>query len=162
TEYALEGTAYVYTNQYGYPKRALGPGDTELGTVLQSSQLPDGEIVSYEYDSAGAQQTVRAGSDVIVAQIRRNARGQTTSVRYGNGVESEHRYDVQTLRLRQIVSTHRPSGRVLQAYDYDFDGAGNVKQILDYCDPDTDLCPCDPTPGVSCSPAGLSRAFDYD
>ena len=163
TAHAMEGAEYVYTNQYGYPKRALGPGDPEPGTVLQSTRLPDGEIVSYAYDSGGAQQTITAGSDVIVAGIRRNPKGQTTSVLQGDGVETEHRYNDQgDLRLRQIVSTHRPSGHVLQAYEYDFDGAGNVKQILDYCNPDTDQCPCDPSLGASCVPNRLSRAFDYD
>src|SRR5262249_44313659 len=133
TEHALEGTAYVYTNQYGYPKRALGPSDTELGTVLQSVRLPDNETVSYGYDSVGAQQTITASSDVIVAQILRNARGQTISVKYGNGVETQHRYhDQDNLRLHQIVSTLRPSNVVLQAYGYDFDNVGNVKQVLDY------------------------------
>src|SRR5262249_21142713 len=151
TEYALEGIAYVYTNQYGYPKRALGPSDTEPGTVLQSVRLPDNETVSYGYDSVGAQQTITAGSDVIVAQILRNALGQTLSVKYGNGVESENRYNPDNLRLRQIVSTLRPSNVVLQAYSYDFDNVGNVKQILDYCDPDTDLCLCDPN-SSSCLP----------
>jgi hypothetical protein len=126
-------------------------------------QFPDAEVVSYKYDSAGGQQEVSAGGDVIVQRVQRNAKGQTTSVELGNGVKSEHRYDDGgDLRLRQIVSTHRPSGRVLQAYDYDFDGVGNVRQILDYCNPDTDECPCDPTPGASCAPNRLSRAFDYD
>src|SRR5262249_8094292 len=124
TEYAMEGTAYLYTNQFGYPKRALGPSDTEPGNVLQSTTLPDGEIVTLGYDSAGAQQKITAGSDVIISQILRNARGQTISVKYGNGMESEHRYNPGNLRLRQIVSTLRPSNVVLQAYGYDFDNVG--------------------------------------
>src|SRR5262249_15835837 len=94
-------------------------------------------------------------------QIRRNAQGQTISVMYGNGVESEHRYHQSTLRLQQIVSTLRPSNVVLQAYGYDFDNVGNVKQVLDYCDPDADLCPCDPS-SSSCLPKRMSRGFDYD
>src|SRR5262249_8224016 len=76
---AVQGTEYVYTNQYGYPKRALGPTESEPGTVLQSTRLPDGEIVRYEYDGGGGQQKVTAGSDVIVAGVRRNAKGQTIS-----------------------------------------------------------------------------------
>jgi RHS repeat-associated protein len=160
-EYAMEGTAYVYTYQFGYPKRALGPTATELGNVLQSTTLPDGEIVSNGYDSSGEQQTITAGTDVIVSQILRNALGQTISVKYGNGVESEHRYHQGNLRLRQIVSTLRPSNVVLQAYGYDFDNVGNVKQVLNYCDPDADQCLCDPS-SSSCLAKRMSRAFDYD
>jgi RHS repeat-associated protein len=161
-EHASEGTAYVYTYQYGYPKRTLGPSDTELGTVVQSTTLPDGEIVSYGYDSGGEQQQITAGTDVIVSQILLNARGDTISVKYGNGVESEHRYNDQSnLRLNQIVSTFRPSNVVLQAYGYNFDNVGNVTQVLDYCDPDADQCPCDPS-SSSCLPRRMSRAFDYD
>src|SRR5262249_52943748 len=83
TAHAMEGAEYVYTNQYGYPKRALGPGDGEPGTVLQSTQLPDGEVVGYEYDSGGGQQKVTAGGTPVVTQIRRNAKGQTISVMHG-------------------------------------------------------------------------------
>src|SRR5262249_15633713 len=86
--HAMEGAESVDRSKYGSPNRALGPGDSEPGTVLQSTRLPDGEVVSYEYDSGGGQQKIIAGGTPIVTQVRRNAKGQTTSVSYANGVES--------------------------------------------------------------------------
>src|SRR5262245_1141000 len=49
-QFAMEGNTYLYTYRFGYPQRALAPGATELGSVEQSLQLPDGELISYTYD----------------------------------------------------------------------------------------------------------------
>ena len=134
-EHALDGTPYVSATTYGYPQNpdtTAGPG-----TVPRTLTLPDGERVLYGYDASGAQRMVsstRPGAvtaDAIVADMRRNARGQTVSVTYGNGVVTAHVYrDATDLRLERIQTT-APGLGIVQDYVYGFDADGNVTSLAD-------------------------------
>src|SRR5262249_28529049 len=82
-----DGWSYVYSTTYGYPNGSV----SGLGTVIASSTFPDSEVVRYTYDAGGAPQGITttprwSSTQTIVSQVVRNARGQTVSVTYGNGV----------------------------------------------------------------------------
>ena len=134
-EHALDGTPHVLATTYGYPQNpdtTAGPG-----TVPRTMTLPDGERVVYGYDASGAQRTIastRPGgvtADAIVTDMRRNARGQTVAVTYGNGVVTTHAYrDATDLRLERIQTT-APGLGIVQDYVYGFDPNGNVTSLAD-------------------------------
>ncbi len=133
TEHRMGGGAYVFATTFGYPQ---GSGVAGPGTVPRSQSFPDGEVVAYGYDASGAQRTVtslRPGfviPDDIVRDMRRNARGQTVQVVYGNGSTSTHTYKETTdLQLDRIQTTSNTG--IIQDYVYSFDPAGNVTGVAD-------------------------------
>jgi RHS repeat-associated protein len=133
TVHKLDGTNYVTLTRYGYPQNSGStPG---LGTAVSFQSLPDFERLDYTYDAGGAQQSIkttpRNGSQqTIVSSVRRNARGQTTQVVYGNGAVSQHSYnDATNLRLNQIKTV--VGATTLQDYGYSFDNNGNVTGVTD-------------------------------
>jgi RHS repeat-associated protein len=133
TVHKLDGTNYVTLTRYGYPQKPATP--PELGTVVAFQSLPDFERLDYTYDAGGAQQSIkttpRNGSQqTIVSSVRRNSRGQTTQVVYGNGAVSTHSYnDATNLRLNQIKTI--VGATTLQDYGYSFDNNGNVTGVTD-------------------------------
>ncbi|MCP4542719.1 MAG: hypothetical protein GY832_36820 [Chloroflexi bacterium] len=89
---------------------------------------PDGELVSYGYDSGGLNASV-AGNKAGVAYpyILRQEYDKFLARRFqktGNGVETETSYDSQTRRLNHIT-TDAP-GRPVQDITYTYDLVGNV------------------------------------
>src|SRR5262245_9805395 len=102
-QHAIEGKSYIYRSTYGYAQSGAAgcPGDPDnlcqnpqLGPMLMASAFPDGELVLYRYDLAGAQQSITAATcadgvahtdgtcgqlapaDTIVGGVLRNQRGQ--------------------------------------------------------------------------------------
>ena len=133
TEHRLDAGAYVFATTFGYPQ---GSGTAGPGTVPRTQTFPDGEAVAYGYDASGAQRTItttRPGTVTpqdVVRDVRRNARGQTVSVTYGNGALSTHSYnDATDLRLNRIRTTN--GSGLVQDYLYGFDAAGNVTSLSD-------------------------------
>lgn len=132
TEHRLEAGAYVFATTFGYPQ---GSGTAGPGTVARTQTFPDGEVVSYGYDASGAQRTVTAtrpgfAPQSVVNDIRRNARGQTVQVFYGNGTVTTHTYnDATDLRLNRIQTTG--GAGIVQDYVYGFDANGNVTAVSD-------------------------------
>jgi RHS repeat-associated protein len=133
TEHRLDGGGYIFTTTFGYPQ---GIGTAGPGTVLRTQSFPDGEAVAFGYDASGAQRTItttRPGTVTpqdVVRDIRRNARGETISVTYGNGVVSTHSYnDTTDLRLNRIQTTNGTG--LVQDYLYGFDANGNVTSLSD-------------------------------
>lgn len=131
--YALEGTTWVFTDAYGYPQN---PGSTSgPGTVLRSATFPDGEVASYTYDAAGVRQTVTAirpgqAAQAILNAVRRNARGQTIQVSFGNGAVTTRSYNDSTdLRLREIATAI--GANTVQRLTYGFDADGNATSVTD-------------------------------
>jgi RHS repeat-associated protein len=135
TEYDLEGNSYVFQETYGYPLgNPGGPGTVIVSRALLpgGALLPDGETVQYGYDASG-QTSITAGGQTVISSIRRNARGQTTQVSYGDGTVTNHQYNETTdLRLSSIQTTFGSSD--LQSYGYLFDATGNVTAVSDYRD----------------------------
>jgi len=132
TVHKLDGTNYVTLTRYGYPQNPSTPGP---GTAVSFQSLPDFERLDFTYDAGGAQQSIkttpRNGSQqTVVSSVRRNARGQTTQVVYGNGALSTHSYnDATNLRLNQIKTV--VGATTLQDYLYSFDNNGNVTGVTD-------------------------------
>src|SRR5262245_31097581 len=139
-QHVVGDASYVYTTSYGYPQgSASGPG-----TVVTSSQFPDGETVRYTYDAAGSMtkmtSTPAGGTaQTIVGNVIRNVRGQTVEVDYGNLAAQYHCYNDGVtcngatgpntdLRLRQIATGLNGT---IQQYTYSYDRNGNVTAVND-------------------------------
>jgi RHS repeat-associated protein len=70
---------------------------------------------------------------VFVKDINYDAKGQRLSIEYGSGVKTEYRYDRDTFRLIQLLTT-RMDGNVptrLQDLSYTYDPVGNITTIQD-------------------------------
>jgi RHS repeat-associated protein len=148
-EYDLEGSSFVFVTTYGYPQGGTGPG-----SVVVAEEYPDHEFAQYGYDAGGARVSVTSGGQAIVKSVQRNARGQTTEVRFGDDTVTRHSYaDASDLRLDALVTTS--SSGTIQSYHYRYDPAGNVVAIDDDCDEgQTTVC------GASSGP--YSKSFAYD
>jgi RHS repeat-associated protein len=131
TEHRMNGGIYLLTTAYGYPQN---PTTTDgAGAVPLATTFPDGETVYFGYDAAGQEVAVSSAPpgtfppQPIVHDLRRNARGQTTQVVYGNGLVTSHLYnDAGDLRLRETVT-----GNGVQDYLYTFDAQDNLTEIDD-------------------------------
>jgi hypothetical protein len=115
----------------------------------------DGELVQYGYDAAAVQVSITpVGQPSIVSAVRRNARGQTVEVEYGNGVVSRHVYRDATDQRLESLETAGPAG-IIQRYRYVFDAVGNLVGIEDDCD--------EADTSQSCSSSGpYSATYRYD
>ena len=140
------GRPCTFTTAYGYPQPQPSPNG--FGTVPISETEPDNEKIEYAYDKSGAQQSIKttpsgSSQQTIISSIRRNARGQSTEVTYGNGAVTTYTYnDTTNLRLSQIQTVI--SGTTRQDYLYSFDNNGNVTGVSDQLD------------------ASLSATYGYD
>ena len=96
---------------------------------LQQISYPDGEVVSYGYDTGGQVNTVKSEhnglSTAYVADIAYDAFGQRTYIEYGNGVRTSYAYDADR-RWLSSINTGSSFGTVYQAFAYRFDLVGNV------------------------------------
>jgi RHS repeat-associated protein len=96
---------------------------------------PDGGITRPQFNARGLLQKVDAqlrgatAPTTFVTQIDYDAKGQRTSIVYGNGVRTTYAYDPQTFRLTHC-RTLRGSER-LQDLSYVYDPAGNITHIED-------------------------------
>ena len=64
-----------------------------------------------------------------VTNINRNAKGQRTSIEYGNGVKTTYTYDKNTFRLTKLKTISKST--ILQCYSYTYDPVGNIVHIQD-------------------------------
>ncbi len=117
----LEDRTYTSQSSYDALNRPV-----ELST-------PDGSVVRPVFGAAGLLDRLEAdlpgtGRTVLVADIGYNARGQRTSIRYGNGTRSDCEYDRLTFRLTRLRTRRGSAGRtaVLQDSCYTHDPAGNI------------------------------------
>ncbi len=109
-----------------------------LGRVTQATSPHNQNIAAsttrYAYNEAGALNNVFAavhgGSEAeYVANIEYNAKGQRTSIRYGNGVLSNYEYENDTHRLKRVLS--KEGNKVWQDLNYTYDPVGNITAISD-------------------------------
>ena len=133
TQFVQDGQSRIFRKAYGYPQNpdtTAGPG-----YVVSRETFPDGEEVTYVYDASGKQVAVRtalgAAADDVILDYRRNARGQTTRIEYGNRVITTFEYDeAGDLNLTKTASVNQ-LGTKLQEYGYQHDGNGNVTATSD-------------------------------
>jgi RHS repeat-associated protein len=92
---------------------------------------PDGEVLSYEYNSGGLLKSARSwhGSqkNVYVKEIQYDEFLQKKKMVLGNNVTSEYLYNPYNRRLKKLL-TKDAEGNVYQNIEYKFDGIGNVKE----------------------------------
>lgn len=134
TVHTLDGTSFINRISYGYPQN----NDTTsgLGTVVLSQTFPDSERVAYTYDLSGAQQSIKTkpfgGSEqTVISSVKRNPRGQTVEVSYGNGATSTTTYNETTNLFLKQITTAIGATPPIQDYTYVFDNNGNVTSITD-------------------------------
>ena len=127
-----ENASRVVSSLFGYPQSAVAAGGP--GTHVIAQTLPDGESLDYGYDAGSMEVSIRSTppsqpAEDIVRNIRRNARGQTTSATYGNGAVTTHIFDPIDFRLHEITTVAGAS--TIQDYVYHYDENSNVTAIDD-------------------------------
>ncbi len=104
-----------------------------------SNTSPDKTQTSQSYNETGqlisAKTVFSDNSDQqIIDNIAYDAKGQRTSITYGNGIKTAFTYEDTTLRLTNLISTRNISGGAtekVQDLDYTYDPVGNVTQTVD-------------------------------
>jgi RHS repeat-associated protein len=117
-----EGGLEVYTTSYDY--------DT-FGR-LESLVYPDGERLTYEYDSGGLVHAVsgelRGLTTDYVSRLEYDKFGQRAFMEVGNGVLAAYEYEPLARRLKTLSATIR--GDPFQHLSYEYDDVGNVTDIV--------------------------------
>jgi RHS repeat-associated protein len=106
-----------------------------------TTTTPDGSVTTPSYSEASLLSTVivsvrGAPPKPFITRIEHDAKGQRTLVEYGNGVATRFTYDVQTFRVRSIVTKAKKGGVVFQDLAYTYDPVGNITLIRDFAQQD--------------------------
>ncbi|MEV6409492.1 SpvB/TcaC N-terminal domain-containing protein [Streptomyces bobili] len=154
---SLESETFTSRTSYdalNRPTQLVTPHSDRTGTVIN--------VVQPSYNEAGLLERVHAWLDVTaeptslldpaaatlapVRDIDYDAKGQRTSIDYGNGVRTGYRYDPRTYRLTRLLTRRDPAafpgdcpdvapagwpGCQMQNLHYTFDPAGNITHIRD-------------------------------
>ncbi|MBL7197061.1 MAG: RHS repeat-associated core domain-containing protein, partial [Candidatus Omnitrophica bacterium] len=108
---------------------------------LTSVTYPDTVVVKYEYNKQGGIKKVYSpgtGGDVVYVQdTKYNANGQIEEITYGNGRKTTYNYDLNNLRLERLLTANTAGSDPVQDLSYIFDPVGNVKQITDVVNSNT-------------------------
>ncbi|MBP2324772.1 RHS repeat-associated protein [Kibdelosporangium banguiense] len=93
---------------------------------------PDGEKVTYGYDSGGQVTTATGVKDnrnyTYLARQDYDKFEQKVLTQTGSGVRTSYSYDAEDRRLATLKS-QQPDGRVFQNLSYQYDNVGNVTQL---------------------------------
>ncbi len=106
-----------------------------LGRISEQTG-PDGSVITPGYNKAGlleseqikhgdANQTTRT----YIKNIDYNEKGQRSQIIYGNDVITRYIYDIDTFRLKHLVS--KKGNKLLQDLHYSYDPVGNIAEIED-------------------------------
>jgi len=91
----------------------------------------DDDQVSYAYNARNLlQQIVGGPNGTVISNLLYQPSGQWQEIDYGNGVQTTYAYDPR-LRLSSIDTRQSAIGNELISFSYDFDGASNIKDLLD-------------------------------
>jgi RHS repeat-associated protein len=134
------------TNVGAIAMAAMGLLETELfetHTVYDalsrpvSVTTPDASVILPGFNEANLLEKVDVrlrGSSIVTAfvvDIDYDAKGQRTSIDYGNGARTEYTYDAKTFRLVRLLTTRPSAGSPLQDLHYTYDPVGNITAIHD-------------------------------
>lgn len=104
-----------------------------LGRV-KTLEYPDGDILHLTFNGMGEGETLilidQKGQRPIVSNVDYNASGQIIRIEYGNGVATNYFFNPLTFRL-QDLQTLGFGNTTLQQFHYEFDNVGNVREIID-------------------------------
>ena len=110
----------VYTTQFEY----------DTFNRLQNMTYPDGEVLTYHYDSGGLVRAItgyKTGNDYeYLNRLEYDKFGQRAFIEYGNKVQSVYRYNPYNRRLANLKSDTQVKKRVFQDLVYDYDPVGNI------------------------------------
>jgi RHS repeat-associated protein len=105
-----------------------------LNRTIRQTQ-PDGTVIAPGYGTGGMLATVTvtlpgdAAGQFYVTDLDYDAKGQRTTIGYGNGVRTTYAYDPLTYRLTGLTSVR--GGSDLQDLGYTYDPGGNIVEIGD-------------------------------
>ena len=135
----------VYATQYVY----------DTWGRLQELVYPDGEVLTYRYDSGGLLESAvgekRGIRTRYLEAMAYDKFQQRVRVELGNGVVSRYRYDPLDRRLAGLVSSLR-NQEPFQRLVYDFDGVGNILRLENQV----------PVPRPNKFGGPVVQVFDYD
>jgi RHS repeat-associated protein len=120
-------TTQTTRTQLGVPRVMSQTYDALSRITSETFPQPDNETVTYNYNTAGWLQSVTASSGPnYVNDIQYNARGQKTSLTYGNGLITTWTHNANNFRV-----TNRTTSNNQQNLTYGYDNNGNVTSITD-------------------------------
>lgn len=93
----------------------------------------DNDEVNYEYNERGLMRRITGGpSGNLISNLVYTPSARQQQLNYGNGVQSNWRYDSRQ-RLKQLQTVVQPlaPNQPLVDFVYEFDGASNLKNIVD-------------------------------
>ncbi|MES2108320.1 MAG: SpvB/TcaC N-terminal domain-containing protein [Bacteroidota bacterium] len=122
---ALQTTVYNSSSMFDALNRAV--------TVIS----PENSVYTPTYNQAGLLNTVDVnlrGESVktsFVKDINYDEKGRQESIVYGNNTKTSYRYQPDTSRLSQILTTGKNGTDLLQKLSYTYDPVGNISAIKD-------------------------------
>ncbi|MCG8410760.1 MAG: hypothetical protein MI739_05695, partial [Bacteroidales bacterium] len=96
-----------------------------------SKTLPDSTSETYTYNKAGLLETVTNNSKQYVTDINYNAKGQRTSIKYGNNTTTYYQYCRFTFRLTRLYTRRNANNDLMQDLNYIYDPVGNIVEQFD-------------------------------
>jgi RHS repeat-associated protein len=120
---AINGPARTYTTSYAY----------DAFNRMLSMTYPDGEVLTYEYDSGG--QVNRATGHkgefdyTYLARMDYDKFGQRALMETGTGVRTAYTYDPADRQLATLKA-QLPDGHKFQNISYRYDKVGNITQVV--------------------------------
>lgn len=140
TQGSSDNSPEVWTTRYVY----------DTWGRLQQMTYPDGEVLTYAYDSGGL---VRAASGVklgtttpYLQRLEYDEFGHRAFARVGNGVETRYSYDPRSLRLSQLAAGD------FQNLRYGYDLVGNITTLSNQV----------PIPAANQFGGPVEQTFAYD
>lgn len=112
TEKIIDRAAYVFTREYDNADR------------LYLYTLPDGTMFYYTYNWQNMVASVSGG----ISEIKTNALGQTTEIRFSNWQRSKYTYDPLTARISRFEVKNENNPAYYTA-NYSFDSEGNLASL---------------------------------
>jgi RHS repeat-associated protein len=99
---------------------------------LQQMTYPDGEVLTYSYDSGGLPRAVQgvlgAQNRTYVARMEYDKFGQKAFTALGNGITTSYAYNPQNRRLDTLASA-QPGRDPFQNLKYGYDAVGNILRL---------------------------------
>lgn len=112
----------VYSTEYVY----------DWSGRLQRLTYPDGEVLTYRYDSGGLlREAAGKKGDKAYAYLKTmqyDEFGERVFVEAGNGIRTQYAYRADNRRLKSVTAT-KPGSRPFQNLMYDYDKVGNILEL---------------------------------
>jgi YD repeat-containing protein len=122
TQGASPNSPEVYTTQY----------DFDTFGRLMNLTLPDGEILTHQYDSGGNVNHIQGERKGIITPYLQSLLydkfEQRTTVKLGNGIETKYTYKPDNRRLSNLESHGNIAG-TFQNLTYKYDPVGNITNL---------------------------------